>query len=423
MPGMNKPKFKKETLYVLPLLLLLATDELFYPFAEEGGFASIYEDLATNLVKLTGLLSVGMVFLYINKFNKGLLIVLVFAIIYLVILAFESMYLYSSAMQYPHVILKLFNLFVALAIFAVYADRYAPNFQLIMPFVIVGLLLQIALNPEMFSLQAFVDRNRGLPAPSVFILCLPCIFYFNRYLISLKPVELLIFLFIFVFILIANHRTVWVTIAFSLLINLFLLRNSIHFNIGKVLGSLILVIVIAGFVFSIAISYSAEVEETIITNITNILNPTEDKTGSWRMEQMKSYLPVVENNLLAGMRWKGFELPIQFYHPDAGIALFEDGSGHHFHSFYFDILFYFGIVGLLLFILLMTWPLTTMLNHHLQLNSLTLSFFIFSLSGLVYGLAYNLPFSYWIIIGITIVQVNRALKDNQGGVNKSISVD
>ena len=126
---------------------------------------------------------------------------------------------------------------------------------------------------------------------------------------------------------------------------------------------------------------------------------------------MRSYWPMVKSNFLAGMRWKGYELPVQFMHAESGTALFKDNTGHHFHSFYFDILFYFGIIGLILFIYTMILPVITVIRYHLVLNNIQLSFFVFNLSGLVYGLAYNLPFSYWIILGVTIVQVKMVLKD------------
>ena len=268
--------------------------------------------------------------------------------------------------------------------------------------------MKIAIQPSMLSLQAFVSHDRGLPAESVFLLTLPCIYFFNQYLTSLKTASLMKFLFLLLFILIANHRSVWVTIAFSLLINLFMIRKNVQFRLGKVLQSLMLVGIIFTYILSLVISYSPSVEEKVTTNITNILNPTEDDTGSWRVLQMQSYWPVVQKNFLSGLRWQGFELPIQFYHPEAGITYFEDGTGHHFHSFYLDILFYFGIVGLILFILIMAYPAYIVIRQKLVLNNLQLSFFIFSLSGLVYGIAYNLPFSYWLIFGIALVHVEMA---------------
>jgi O-antigen ligase len=426
MQGVYFQKFDSSVLYFLPLMLLLATDPLFYPFPhvpnnQYVGFGSIYVGIVNSLVKFAGPAAAVYVILNINKYNKGLLIATLLFITFLIILVFESLYLYNSFFQYPHVILKVFNLFVALGLFAFYVGRRSLNFSALIPFIMLGLLLQIALRPEMLSLQSFVSHERGLPAQSVLLLCLPCVYFFNKYLISIKPVDLLKFLFVIVFILLANHRSVWATVAFSLLLSIIIIRKNINFKIAKVLSSLLMVTIIAGFVLSIAITYSSEVEEKIIRNITNILNPTEDRTGSWRLEQMESYWPMVESNFLAGMRWKGFELPVQFYHAEAGVALFADNTGHHFHSFYFDILFYFGISGLLLYFITMIWPVTTLLRHNLKLNNLSLSFFIFSLSGLMYGLAYNLPFSYWLIFGVTIVLVNRELKDSQSGTKESIS--
>jgi hypothetical protein len=417
MARLNFPKFSKETLYVLPLLVLLATDELFHPFmfrfnGRYEGFALNYVGIVSTFVKIAGGVAVVFVILNIRKFRDTTLIISTLALLYLIIMVFESVYLYNNLIQYPHVILKLFNLFIALAIFAFYANRPSLNIHLLMSFIILGLLMQIYFQPKMLSLQAFVAHDRGLHARSIFLLCLPCIFYFNEYLTTLKLATLLKFLFLLIVILLANHRTVWAVILFSLLINVFIVRKNINFKLGKVLSSLILVLIMAGFIFSITISYSPEVENKILTNINNILNPQEDRTGSWRIDQMQSYWPMVENNFMVGMRWKGFELPVQFYNTDVGNAIFDDNTGHHFHSFYFDTLFYFGISGLILFMLALLLPVFTVLKYNLVLNNTQLSFLIFSLGGLLYGLAYNLPFSYWLIFGITVAQIKSAFNSN-----------
>jgi O-antigen ligase len=411
------PKIDNETLYILPLLLLLATDSLFYPFpylhGGYEGFGSTYADMIDNLVKIAGPISAVLVVLNITKYKRGLLFITFMALIYLVTLVFESLYLYNSPLQYPHVILKLFNLFVMLALFAYYINRPSANFPLIMTFIMLGLLMQLVLQPKMLTLQAFVTHDRGLPATSVFLLCLPCIYFFNQYMTDFEPRSLILFLFLLIFILLANHRSVWATIAFCLVVNIIVLRKNIHFNVRKVLGSLALLLIIAGFVFSIAMSYSSDVEEKVERNIKNILNPTEDKTGSWRLDQMKSYWPTVKNNFFTGMRWKGFELPVQFYHTEAGTTVFTENTGHHFHNFYFDKLFYFGILGVIVYFLAMLWPVAVLVKYNLRLNNIVLSFFIFCLGGLVFGMAYNLPFSYWLIFGVTIALVNKALQDSQ----------
>jgi O-antigen ligase len=412
MPRLVIPSISKNTLYILPYILLLATDNLFHPFANpKEGFGPTYIQIIASFQKLVGLAAICILIINLLKFRGILLFINILLLMYFIVLIFESVYHYDSFMMYPHVISKFFDLFVVLAIYAIYVHRRIPNFSLIMIFIILGLLMQISLNPSMISLQAFVAHDRGLPAGSVYLLSLPCLYYFNQYITSQKIGFLLIFLFLLLFILIANHRTVWVTLSFSLLVNITLIRKNEKFKIGKMLPAVFLVMAVSVYTLILAISYSPKVEEKILTNVTNILNPTEDGTGSWRLQQIQSYLPIVEKNFITGMHWKGFELPIQFYHPEAGTAFFEDGTGHHFHSFYFDILFYFGIVGLIIFIIAMVLPVITVISNRLSLNNLQLSFFIFSLSGFVYGLSYTLTFAYWLILGITIVHVQNAYRD------------
>jgi len=71
-----------------------------------------------------------------------------------------------------------------------------------------------------------------------------------------------------------------------------------------------------------------------------------------RYRQYLSYKPFIEDNLLIGMRFQGFELPVQFYNQwdeNTERPNFEDNTGHHIHSNYMDTLFYFGIAGLFIF--------------------------------------------------------------------------
>jgi hypothetical protein len=409
MTRLKLPQIDKNIFYIIPLYLLLATDNLYHPFASpEEGLAPAYVQFISNFLKLAGLAAVGVSLINLRKLRGFLLFFNVILLAYLATLIFESLYLYNSFLMYPHVISKLFDLFVVLALLSSFKDRTRPNFHLMIHFIVLGLIMKIAINPSMLSPQAFVDHDRGLPAGSVFLLSLPCLYYFNQYVTSQKMGFLLLFLFLLIFIFIANHRTVWVTLTFSLFVNLILIRKNKKFKISKMIPAILLVIIVSVYTMILAMSYSSEIEEKFMTNVTNILNPTEDGTGSWRVLQMESYWPIVENNIFTGLRWKGFEVPIQFFHPDAGTPYFEDGTGHHFHSFYFDKLFYFGILGLILFLVPVVLPVVLVLWHKLILNNVQLSFFIFSLSGLVYGISYFLPFSFWFTLGITLIHIHDA---------------
>src|SRR5690606_20098813 len=120
-------------------------------------------------------------------------------------------------------------------------------------------------------------------------------------------------------------------------------------------------------VSSLLLTYFPEIADKINENIANISNPKQDTTNTsqWRMQQYESYWPYVQQHLIEGMRLAGFELPIQFYHPEAGVAFFEDGTGHHFHSFYYDTIFYFGIIGVSIFVIILIHPIYVVLKYKL----------------------------------------------------------
>ena len=83
------------------------------------------------------------------------------------------------------------------------------------------------------------------------------------------------------------------------------------------------------------------------------------------------------------MRLKGFELPIQFYNLETGTQIFESNTGHHFHSFYMDTLFYFGLIGLVMIMILIIIPIYKILVNHNNYSPDIISLTTFVFSGLI----------------------------------------
>jgi hypothetical protein len=102
------------------------------------------------------------------------------------------------------------------------------------------------------------------------------------------------------------------------------------------------------------------------------------------------------------MRLKGFELPIQFYHSNTGEAVWINGTGHHFHSFYVDRLFYFGLLGLLLAV---GPPIYLVIKRLRQPEPMTLeavTLVAYACGALVYGVSYNWPDYYLGLLGLAL---------------------
>jgi O-antigen ligase len=148
----------------------------------------------------------------------------------------------------------------------------------------------------------------------------------------------------------------------------------------------------------------------IANDIADIENHDKQGTGGWRAEQARSYWPFIEDNPIVGMRFAGFELPIQFYDPDQPkLVVFEDGHGHFLHSYYIDSLFYLGVIGLLLLSLPQLYILYQMVRHP-HVNPEALSWAVFIATSLVYGYSYALPMCFYGIVGLGFVRI-RQLSD------------
>jgi hypothetical protein len=74
--------------------------------ADMKGFALNYVGIVSTFVKIAGGVAVVFVILNIRKFRDTTLIISTLALLYLIIMVFESVYLYNNLIQYPHVILK-----------------------------------------------------------------------------------------------------------------------------------------------------------------------------------------------------------------------------------------------------------------------------------------------------------------------------
>ena len=221
--------------------------------------------------------------------------------------------------------------------------------------------------------------------------------------------RLLVFFVGTALILFLQHRSVWLSMGVALGINALMLA------LGRVAGArlssarLLPMLLIPLFVLVsgglVALS-DPHVVKKLEGSLNDIMRPDQQGTGSWRLKQFKAYRPYLEEYPLAGMRLKGFELPVQFYTlaDDGGgqVPVWEDRTGHHFHSFYVDRIFYFGIAGLLLTVLVPVLLLGRRLLSQIPMDPATATFVIFSLSSLVYSVSYDWPLYFFGILGLSL---------------------
>lgn len=401
---------KKNWLYLIPLFVTLYLSELFNPAEDNMAYTKVLID-AQKIVPFIALLYI---LLNIHKLKPLYLFFFAMPMLYFTYLVFESVYFYKSLIQFPHVFLKIMQLFMAFAAYIFYRKHHETNLTMVMNVIMIMLFVRILLDPSIISVTAFVTHDRALHAPSIYLLLVPCLYFFNVYIVEFDNKALIKFLILFFFIIYFQHRTVWVATSVSFLFNFFVLKRQNMLPLKKTIPTVMLL----GFVFmavaSLLVSYFPEIGDKIAENIANISNPKEDTTGTagWRMLQYESYWPYVQAHFIEGMRLAGFELPVQFYNPDApDYAYFEDGTGHHFHSFYYDILFYFGLIGVLIFLIIMVQPIYAVLRYRLTISPRYLSLVSFSFSGLVFGVSYNTPDFYWVVFGVALAYLDISFSD------------
>jgi len=385
----------------------MALDELFIPYPYELKNVP-YRKLLYVAGKILPFGALLYILFNLHKLNSRQLLICLLPVIYFVYLVFESLYYYGTFFQFPHVGLKILNLIVAGAFYIFYLQRDIKDLNVVMYIILGALLVKIAIDPSMLAPSAFVRHVRGIPSPSALMLLLPCLYFFNIYIVELKQSALMKFILLLLLIIFFQHRSVWVATFVAFLFNTFLLNRQHKITANKAIPGIIPVGFFILLVSSVVLTYLPDVVYKINANIENILNPSqEESTSEWRMEQMESYLPFVKEYPIEGMRLKGFELPVQFYHEGANIQIFEDNTGHHFHNFYFDKLFYFGLIGLFIFLIYLLKPFINSISDRLELDHYHVSILSFSFSGLIYGLAYDLPLYYWALLGISMAIVDK----------------
>lgn len=401
-------KLNKNLLLQVPIIIILFTQNIFSPYLDynELNNHATFDKVIGLIEKLFPLLFLIFTFYKVGSLRKYHLIFFLFTISYITYLIFESLYLYQSFFEFPHVFFKIINLTMICSFLLFYQKSNRIDVKLIMNIIFYGILIKILINPGIVSLGAFVSHIRLVPSESVFLLLLPALYFFNKYILEFEKLSLLKFIILFFLIIYFQHRSVWTASFAAFALNFFILIRQNALNFKKVLPYVLIFSFLFLMLFSLVATKSPEIVKKIDQEIINILNPQEDKTGSWRIMQYEAYKPFIAKHLAEGMRLKGFELPVQFFNSEHGTQLFTSNTGHHFHSYYVETLFYFGFIVLAMTMIIILIPIVKIIANNNDYTPAILSFTAFVFSGLIFGLAYRLPIYYWPILGITLTLYN-----------------
>ncbi|GAB3203904.1 O-antigen ligase [Pontibacter aydingkolensis] len=400
-------KFNYTFLFIIPLALVMFMDQMFLELAAPNNEYS-QAMLLNMFTKLMSGASMLYCILFFKRMSTYMRLAFFLLLLYIAALVFESKYVYGSFMVYPHVFFKVLIFTFSFFVYTYYKANYHLKTQHVVWFILIGFWANVLLiNPHTLSVSAFTNHERGVYSNSVYMLVVPFLYFLSNYFYKSKFSSLFLAFFVLFAIFFFQHRTVWISTAFVLAVYYFFIQfktdKPINFlskllPVGTLVG--VLGIVASGFILSI----HPEIIEKVQESFSDIENFDSQGTGGWRYQQWLSYLPFIQENFLLGMRFEGFELPIQFYRDDLNAPVFEDGNGHHFHSFYVEVFFYTGLVGFILFLLISVYPIVKAIRMRvLTINQIMLVAFISS--GFIFGISYVLPIFFYGVIGWTIAAI------------------
>ncbi|AMR27345.1 hypothetical protein A0257_09730 [Hymenobacter psoromatis] len=281
-------------------------------------------------------------------------------------LMLESYANHGSWMVYPHVFSKLFMLVLMLGIYVFHRRFGLPRLgQLVGVLTLVLLADLLVFHRDSLSLTAFAENERGFASSSAYLFVPVALYCLNRYITHGGWLVLFGFFFCLPLIIFLQHRSVWIATIVAIPLDLLLLRRTpgARFSWAK----MIMLVALPGILGSLGVTAlvlnSPEVVTRMQTNVEDMANADKQGTGSWRLKQLESYMPLVQERPIAGWRLEGFEVPMQFYDPSNDQPMWADRTGHHFHDFYLDRAFYFGILGILLVLLV---PIIRIVQRLLQ---------------------------------------------------------
>ncbi|WP_310392822.1 O-antigen ligase family protein [Hymenobacter sp.] len=392
---------------VLPLLLVFFLDQAFWEFFFDVDNASVLKPYEWGVLGA----GVGAALWYGRRLEPAVGRGLLLTGAALLGLLLESYATHGTWLVYMHVFSKVLVLFLIYGICGCYRQQGLPPLGLLVGVLFGALLLNLAaVHPEALSLRAFLDHERGFAASSALLLVLPALLCLNWYLERGRLLALGVFFVALGLIVFLQHRSVWLAMLVGLLVNLGVVARrvpSARLSLHRV-ALLVLLPVAVGAVGGLAtVLGNPDVIKKFETSINDIVKPDKRGTGNWRLRQQEAYRPLVAERPLLGWRLKGFEVPMQFYDPTSDQPMWADGTGHHFHSFYMDRLFYFGWAGLLLVVVLPIAQIIRRLGHPAPLTAEAAALVGLFSGCLVYGLSYDWPIYLYALVGLLLAAITR----------------
>jgi len=400
-------KINLRFILILPLLAVLATNAAFWEFIYGPQVDQEPEGIKLYTYALFAL-SVASIVLY-GRYMEPLIRKWMYVVLACIGgLMLESYADQGSWMAYPHVFSKLFVLLIMFGVYAFHRRFGLPSMsQLIGALVFVLLANLLVFHRDSLSLSAFAENERGFGSAAAYLFVPVTLYCLNRYLTHGNILMLLSFFVCLPLIIFLQHRSVWIATAIAVPLDLLLLLRTpgAKFSFTKVVMLVGLPAILGSLGVTMVVLNNPEVVTRMQTNVEDMANADKQGTGSWRLKQIESYMPLVYERPVAGWRLEGFEVPMQFYDPSNDQPMWADHTGHHFHNFYLDRAYYFGILGIVMVLLV---PLIRVGQRLLQRGPMradTAALIAYFGCLLVFGASYDWSTYHFGLLGLLLAAV------------------
>jgi hypothetical protein len=270
---------------------------------------------------------------------------------------------------------------------------------------------------QIFS-YALTSETRTVNSNETLYLIIPFVYYVAKYMKERRVLHFLLALFTFALIVFLLHRSVIsaavLTIGVIAGLSVMGKLSSSSFPMGRTIGTLTVLIIV---LMPVMAMLPGKKINSLVDSISGILDPKEDNTGSWRLEQSEHYLKLIPDKPILGWRYEGY---------DRGEVMENEDfpqKGTIIHSLYVDMLYNYGAAGLALILLIILGTLLVMYRRNQAFTIEQTVVFCFIISGLIYGISYQLPVYYWGFVGLGMYYALRVPNVQETVMDEEVEFD
>ncbi|MVM30442.1 O-antigen ligase family protein [Spirosoma sp. HMF4905] len=372
---------------IMLFVLLFGVSALIY-----GG--NVLNPILDKAVSGTALIGIGSLVIFYPRLPPLYKWIAWFLFLGVIGLVLESKYEYGQYVYSYFVIKRFAYCGLALMGYAIATQAGELKIQYAIYLIFAFYVINQLFLGQIFSYN-LTSESRTVTSNEALYLVIPCLYYLMIYLKDRRIVDLFKALLTFGFIVFLLHRSVISSaiIGIAVVIGLSLVGklSTGKLPMGRTVATFTVLLLLLAPLMGMLPGNKVD---AFLENIGGILDPKEDNTGSWRLEQSEYYLGLIPDKPMLGWRYEGYD--------NGEIMENEDfpEKGTIIHSQYIDMLYNYGAVGLAINLLIILGTLTVMYRRNQTLSVEQAVLFGFIVSGLIYAVSYQLPVFFWGFVGV-----------------------